>query len=91
MELSSKQDSDYDLTRLFIGSEGTLGLNTDVKANYKDITMTTFETIRDAAQGVQARQSRGGRQPYGQACYRDGELGERRARGGHGEVQFSSP
>ncbi|KAI9810606.1 MAG: D-lactate ferricytochrome c oxidoreductase [Pycnora praestabilis] len=50
-----KSSAGYDLTRMFIGSEGTLGLITEatlkvtVKPKSENVAVTTFPTIHDAA------------------------------------------
>ncbi|KAL6713838.1 D-lactate ferricytochrome c oxidoreductase [Lecanora helva] len=53
-----KSSAGYDLTRMFIGSEGTLGLVTEatlkvtVKPKSESVAVTSFGTIRDAAECV---------------------------------------
>lgn len=53
-----KSSAGYDLTRMFIGSEGTLGLVTEatlkvtVKPKNESVAVTTFGTIREAAECV---------------------------------------
>jgi glycolate oxidase len=53
-----KSSSGYDLTRLFVGSEGTLGVVTEItlKVNPKppviSTAMATFETLEDAGRAV---------------------------------------
>ncbi|MCJ1379227.1 D-lactate ferricytochrome c oxidoreductase [Xylographa soralifera] len=53
-----KSSAGYDLTKMFIGSEGTLGLVTEatlkitVKAKDESVAVATFPTIKDAAQCV---------------------------------------
>ena len=53
-----KSSAGYDLTRMFVGSEGTLGLVTEavlkltVKPSSESVAVATFPTIRDAAQCV---------------------------------------
>lgn len=51
-----KSSAGYDLTRLFIGQEGTLGLITEltvklhVKPMYEFVSIASFDTIKDATQ-----------------------------------------
>lgn len=53
-----KSSAGYDLTRMFIGSEGTLGLVTEatlkvtVKPKSESVAVASFATIRDAAECV---------------------------------------
>lgn len=53
-----KSSAGYDLTRMFIGSEGTLGLVTEatlkvtVKAKSENVAVASFDTVRDAAECV---------------------------------------
>ena len=53
-----KSSAGYDLTRTFIGSEGTLGLVTEatlkvtVKPKSESVAIATFPTVRDAAECV---------------------------------------
>lgn len=53
-----KSSAGYDLTRLFVGSEGTLGLVTEatlkvtVKPKSESIAVSSFSTVRDAARCV---------------------------------------
>jgi D-lactate dehydrogenase (cytochrome) len=53
-----KSSAGYDLTRMFIGSEGTLGLVTEatlklaVKPQHENVAVTAFPTIKDAAETV---------------------------------------
>ncbi|KAI9884312.1 MAG: hypothetical protein M1823_003898 [Watsoniomyces obsoletus] len=53
-----KSSAGYDLTRLFIGSEGTLGLVTEatlkvtVKPPHENVAVASFATVRDAARCV---------------------------------------
>ena len=53
-----KSSAGYDLTKMFIGSEGTLGLVTEatlkvtVKPKSESVAVTSFGTIREAAQCV---------------------------------------
>ena len=53
-----KSSAGYDLTRVFIGSEGTLGLVTEAtlkvipKPQSENVAVTSFKTIREAAQCV---------------------------------------
>jgi len=53
-----KSSAGYDLTRMFIGSEGTLGLVTEatlkvtVKPKSQSVAVASFPTVRDAAQCV---------------------------------------
>lgn len=53
-----KSSAGYDLTRTFIGSEGTLGLVTEatlkltVKPKSESVAVTSFATVREAAQCV---------------------------------------
>ena len=53
-----KSSAGYDLTRMFIGSEGTLGLVTEatlkitVKAKSESVAISSFPTIKEAAQCV---------------------------------------
>ena len=53
-----KSSAGYDLTRIFIGSEGTLGLVTEatlkisVKPKSESVAVTSFGTIREAAECV---------------------------------------
>lgn len=53
-----KSSAGYDLTRMFIGSEGTLGLVTEatlkvtVKPKHESVAVTGFGTIREAAECV---------------------------------------
>ena len=53
-----KSSAGYDLTRMFIGSEGTLGLVTEatlkvtVKPKSESVAVASFSTIRDAAECV---------------------------------------
>ncbi|KAI4171378.1 MAG: hypothetical protein LQ343_004334 [Gyalolechia ehrenbergii] len=53
-----KSSAGYDLTRLFIGSEGTLGLVTEatlkvtVKPKSESVAVASFPTVRDAAECV---------------------------------------
>lgn len=53
-----KSSAGYDLTRMFIGSEGTLGLVTEatlkvtVKPKHESVAVTSFGTIREAAECV---------------------------------------
>jgi len=53
-----KSSAGYDLTRTFIGSEGTLGLVTEatlkitVKAKSESVAVASFPTVRDAAKCV---------------------------------------
>ena len=53
-----KSSAGYDLTRMFIGSEGTLGLVTEatlkvtVKPKHESVAVSSFGTIREAAECV---------------------------------------
>jgi D-lactate dehydrogenase (cytochrome) len=53
-----KSSAGYDMTRVFVGSEGTLGLITEatlkvtVKPNSESVAVASFATIRDAAECV---------------------------------------
>lgn len=53
-----KSSAGYDLTRMFIGSEGTLGLVTEavlkvtVKPKSESVAVSSFPTVRDAAECV---------------------------------------
>ncbi len=53
-----KSSAGYDLTRMFIGSEGTLGLITEatlkltVKPKSESVAVASFSTVRDAAECV---------------------------------------
>ncbi|KAF2493996.1 FAD-binding domain-containing protein [Lophium mytilinum] len=53
-----KSSAGYDLTRMFIGSEGTLGLVTEavlkvtVKPQQTSVAVSAFQTVRDAAECV---------------------------------------
>lgn len=55
-----KSSAGYDLTRIFVGSEGTLGLVTEavlkvtVKPKSESVAVASFSTIRDAAECVRA-------------------------------------
>jgi D-lactate dehydrogenase (cytochrome) len=55
-----KSSAGYDLTKLFIGSEGTLGLVTEatlkvtVKPKSQSVAVASFNSVRDAAQCVAA-------------------------------------
>lgn len=55
-----KSSAGYDLTRLFVGSEGTLGLVTEatlkvtVKPNNESVAVASFPTVRDAAECVRS-------------------------------------
>ncbi|KAI9209584.1 uncharacterized protein BJ171DRAFT_453730 [Polychytrium aggregatum] len=61
-----KSSAGYDLTHLFIGSEGTLGVITEITLKLKRLPVETqiarvqFETIREAAQLVEAIVAAGG-------------------------------
>ena len=60
-----KSPAGYDLTRLFVGSEGTLGLVTEatltlaVKPRVENVAVVTFPTVRTAACAVQSILSQG--------------------------------
>ncbi|KAI1047956.1 hypothetical protein LB505_013620 [Fusarium chuoi] len=60
-----KSSAGYDLTRTFIGSEGTLGLVTEatlklaIKPPCEAVTVCTFPTLRDAASAVREVLSNG--------------------------------
>ncbi|KAH8816986.1 hypothetical protein F5884DRAFT_664661, partial [Xylogone sp. PMI_703] len=60
-----KSSAGYDLTRMFVGSEGTLGLVTEVtlklavKPAIETVAVSTFPDIYAAAQAVQTIMSRG--------------------------------
>lgn len=60
-----KSSAGYDLTRTFVGSEGTLGLVTEatlklaVKPPHEAVAVCTFPTLRDAASAVREVVSRG--------------------------------
>ncbi|OAA61917.1 FAD-binding, type 2 [Niveomyces insectorum RCEF 264] len=53
-----KSSAGYDLTRLFIGSEGTLGIVTEAtvrltsKPRYEKVAVATFDTFQDACDAV---------------------------------------
>ena len=55
---SRKSSAGYDLTRIFVGSEGTLGLVTEatlrvtVRPKSQSVAVASFRTIRDAAECV---------------------------------------
>ncbi|KAL6452408.1 DLD1 D-lactate dehydrogenase [cytochrome] [Candida maltosa Xu316] len=60
-----KSSAGYHLTRLFIGSEGTLGIVTEitlklhVRSKYEYITVAAFPSIKDAASAAQTIISKG--------------------------------
>jgi D-lactate dehydrogenase (cytochrome) len=60
-----KSSAGYDLTRTFIGSEGTLGLVTEatlkiaVKPQHEVVAVCTFSSVRQAAKAVQSIVARG--------------------------------
>lgn len=60
-----KSSAGYDLTRMFVGSEGTLGLVTEatlklaVKPPHEVVAVCTFPTLRDAASAVREVVSKG--------------------------------
>ena len=60
-----KSSAGYDLTRMFVGSEGTLGLVTEatlklaVKPQVETVAVVTFTTVRSAASAVQSIMSQG--------------------------------
>lgn len=64
-----KSAAGYDLTRLFIGSEGTLGIVTEIVVKLQPrpakelVSIATFPTIKDAASTAQHIISRSGIQP----------------------------
>lgn len=64
-----KSSAGYDLTRLFIGSEGTLGIVTEIVVKLQPrpkrelVSIATFPTIKDAASAAQHIISRSGIHP----------------------------
>lgn len=89
-----KTSAGYDLTRLFIGAEGTLGIITEITVKLhvrpvvEFVSLASFPTIKDAAATAQEIISRSGMQPNAIEILNEAMVSFVNASQGAGEHQF---